>query len=85
MENEKLNKQSRCSPLTSDDLLDGGIEEARSVETQEIERLKFMIQYALDAPDNPKIIKTILFDALNGCVGASNVKEIRAAFGVYQS
>lgn len=84
MKNENLNKQSSCSPLTSIDLFDGGNEETRSVETQEIERLKLMIQYALDAPDNTKVIKMILFDALNGCAGASNVEEIRARFGVYQ-
>lgn len=44
-----------------------------------------MIQYTLDAPDDATIIKTILFDALNGCNGAENVDEIRAKFGIYQS
>ena len=36
----------------------------------EIRRLRYMIQYAIDAPDDPQAIKSILTDTLNGCTGA---------------
>ncbi len=57
----------------------------RSDSTAEVERLRWMIQYALDAPDDARTIKSILFDALNGCSGAGNVDEIRKRFGSYDS
>lgn len=51
----------------------------------EIERLTSMLQYALAAPDDSGTIKSILFDALNGCSGADNMDEVRARYGAYRS
>jgi hypothetical protein len=48
---------------------------------EEVQRLKGMIDYALNAPDNPQDIKKILRDALEGSEGAeppykSSAREI---------
>lgn len=53
-------------------------------ETEEVARLRGMIQYALAAPDDAQAIKSILYDALNGCTGADNLTETRARHGTYE-
>jgi hypothetical protein len=52
---------------------------------QEINRLRSMIQYALDGPEDWHALKSILFDTLNGCTGADNVEEVRAKHGMFQA
>ena len=45
-------------------------------ETEEVERLRWMIDYASNAPDKESMC-SILTDALDGVSGAENVKEVR--------
>jgi ribosomal protein L37AE/L43A len=47
-------------------------------------RLRRMIEYALDAPEDARAIKTILFDALNGYDGFEDIDEFRAKNGSYE-
>jgi hypothetical protein len=46
--------------------------------------LRRMIEYALDAPEDARAIKTILFDILNGYNGTQDIEEFRAKNGRYQ-
>ena len=45
----------------------------------EVERLRGLIQYALDGPDDVAVLHTLLQDALDGVTGSDDCMAIRAA------
>ena len=51
--------------------------------SKEATRLEYMMRYALSGPDDAHCLKSLIFDALNGCSGADNQDEIHAKFGEY--
>lgn len=77
-----LDKDGTCEMYLQQQVADK-IVAALLTASKESTRLEYMMRYAMDGPDNVDTVKSILFDALNGCSGASNQDEIRAKFGTY--